>query len=156
MIYGFELETNETNKNQNRLYVLFFFVVFLSFFSFCFLVVLCHCRCSLTNDNGNGIGNGHRSTYKYNRNPLRPTSSGIIEARHWYDTFWFIDYMLQTVNGSTIRTLFQWLSNGLSSFFSLFLHRYCQIIIYQSKWWPHISRWLKNQGSLERTTKVYF
>lgn len=74
MIYGFELESNETNKNQNRLYILFFggsSFFFVSSSSSAIVV-------ALTNDNGNG--NGGHSTF--NPNPLRPTSSGIIEARN--------------------------------------------------------------------------
>lgn len=81
------------------------------------------------------IGNGHHSTYTYayNTYPIqRPTSSGIIEARNWYDTFWFIDYVMYGKTGRlellTFCTGFrsiEWFFNGPSAYFALFCHYKC-------------------------------
>lgn len=146
MIYGFELETNETNKNQNRLYVHFFFVVFLLFFTFCFLVVLCHCRCSDKRQ-----WQWHWKWASFNIQIQSKPIETHIKWHNWGKTLiWdFLIHWLYATDHKRLDDSHTFPMNlffffGLSSFFSLFLHRYCQIIIYQSKWWPHISRWLKN------------
>lgn len=67
---------NETNKNQNRLYVFsllrFFFILLLLLL---LLLFLCHCVVALTNDNGNG--NGRHSTRAHTLSQPKPIETHI-------------------------------------------------------------------------------
>lgn len=81
MIYGFELENEQTNQRMRRIKIA--------------VHVALSSSLSLRQPHNDNWNAGHSIHYP---NPLKPISSDIIEAKYWYDILWFIGFTWQTPN----------------------------------------------------------